>query len=422
MKHRIVLSAFLALALGAGAADWFDAGISGYTQWPSDGSDFLVPGAGTWTGTSNATLVRTNGLSRLSVTPRGEGDALAFGPEVAKDMADNLLFRVRATFCLFCELPNADPSFKTALTALEKKNGQAVYCGFVADGDSGTNCWSELSGATPRDGEEVEIEVSMRTAAGGSLVRYVVDGTPLARNGSEWMPIVVAGGSASISEVGYAGSGELAALSAEADGTVTPTALTIPEMVGMELVSVKVGETDIAVSNGVYVVDSGARVVVTFQATAGRVLSTTTMSFRAAGETMELPADGRPVSVLASDVLRVNEVMASNETVLNTAGGVPALDWVEIRNTADFDIDITGWPITDDPTKVLSKWKQVAGPAVVPAHGYLVVYLDSSFADWDPRDVHAPLGLSASGEGIGLATPDGTIASQYTFGQQMDDV
>ena len=356
MKHRIVISAFLALALGAGAADWFDAGISDYVQWPSDGSDFLVPGAGTWTGTSNATLVRTNGLSRLSVTPRSEGDALAFGTEVAKDMSDNLLFRVTATFCLFCELPNADPSFKTALTALEKKNGQVVYCGFVADEIGHTNCWAELSGATPQEGVEVEIEVFTRTAVEGSEVRYVVDGTPLARNGSEWLPIVVADGSTSISEVGYSGRGELAALSAEADGTAAPTVLTIPAIAGMELVSVKVGETDIAVSNGVYVVDSGARVVVTFQPAAGRVLSATTMSFRAAGETMELPEEGRPVSLLASDVLRVNEVMASNETVLNTAGGVPALDWVEIRNTADFDIDITGWPITDDPTKVLSKW------------------------------------------------------------------
>ena len=149
MKHRIVISAFLALALGAGAADWFDAGISGYTQWPSDGSDFLVPGAGTWTGTANAKLVSSNGLSRLNVMTHAPEDALAFSPEVAKDMADNLLFRVTATFCLFCELPNADPSFKTALTALEKKNGQVVYCGFVADGDSGTNCWAELSGATP---------------------------------------------------------------------------------------------------------------------------------------------------------------------------------------------------------------------------------------------------------------------------------
>ena len=129
MKNRIVFSAFLALALGAGAADWFDAGVSGYTQWPSDGSDFLIPGAGTWTGTANAKLVSSNGLSRLNVMTHAPGDALAFSPEVAKDMADNLLFRVTATFCLFCELPNADPSFKTALTALEKKNGQARTAG-----------------------------------------------------------------------------------------------------------------------------------------------------------------------------------------------------------------------------------------------------------------------------------------------------
>ena len=81
------------------------------------------------------------------------------------------------------------------------------------------------------------------------------------------------------------------------------------------------------------------------------------ISFRAAGDAMVLPVEGRPVSVLAADVLRVNEVMASNETALNTAGGVPALDWVEIRNTSDYDLDITGWPITDDPTKALSKWK-----------------------------------------------------------------
>ena len=90
MKHRIVISAFLALALGVGAADWFDAGISGYTQWPSDGSDFTVAGAGTWSGTANATLVRTNGLSRLSVLTDGVGDALAFESEVARVSPEGL--------------------------------------------------------------------------------------------------------------------------------------------------------------------------------------------------------------------------------------------------------------------------------------------------------------------------------------------
>ena len=420
-KRTILATVFMALALGAGATDWFDAGISGYTEWPSDGSDFPIAGEGTWTGTENASLVRTDGQSRLRIMTETLSDALVFGPDLAKGIDESPVFKLTLSFCVFFELPAVDPSVKTAMAVLDR-DGYVAYYGLVADEVGGTNRWAELSGATPQDGVEVELEVFMRTTGGGSAVRYVVDGTPLTRNGSEWQPIIVTDGSASITEVGYSGRGELLSLSAEADGTVRSTALTIPAMTGMELVSVQVGETEIVQSNGTYTVASGSRVVVTFQPTAGRVLSATSMSFRVFGDAMELPVEGRPVSILASDVLRVNEVMASNETVLNTAGGVPALDWVEIRNTADFDIDITGWPITDDPTKALSKWKRIAGPAVVPAHGYLVVWLDSSFAGWDPRDVHAPLGLSASGEGIGLATPDGTIASQYTFGQQMDDV
>ena len=71
LQKKLCIVAALALTLGVGAADWFDAGISGYTQWPSDGSDFTVAGAGTWSGTANATLVRTNGLSRLSVLTDG---------------------------------------------------------------------------------------------------------------------------------------------------------------------------------------------------------------------------------------------------------------------------------------------------------------------------------------------------------------
>ena len=403
MKKRIVCSVALALTLGVGAADWFDAGISGYTQWPSDGSDFTVAGAGTWSGTANATLVRTNGLSRLSVLTDGVGDALAFESEVARDMADNLLFKVTATFCLFCELPDADPSFKTAVTTLDKGNGQVAYYGFVADGDSGTNCWAELSGATPRDGEAVDVEVFMRTTAGGSLVRYVIDGTPLARNGSEWIPIVVPDGSANISEVGYVGSGELAALSAETDGTVAHTVLTIPEITGAELVSVKVGETAIASSNGVYVVDSGSRVVVTFRPTAGMVLSATTMSFRATGETMELPAEGRPVSAVAADVLRINEVMASNGETLGTKNGGAELDWLEIRNDADFDIDLTGWYIGDDPTKKPAKWVTIAGSCIVPAHGFTIVWCDKSYVNWAEDEAHAAFGIGKSGGTMFLA-------------------
>ena len=292
-KRTILVTVFLALALGVGAADWFDTGISGYTQWPSDGSDFLVPGAGTWTGTANAALVRAGGQSRLRVMTDNLSDALVFGPDVAKDIAESPVFKLTLSFCVFLELPAVDPSMKTAIAAFDR-DGHVAYYGLVADEVGHTNRWAELSGATPRDGEEVEVEVFMRTTVDGSEVRYVVDGTPLTRNGSEWQPIVVTDGSASITEVGYAGRGELLALSAEADGTVRSTVLTIPAIAGMEPVSVEVGETEVVQSNGTYTVASGSRVVVTFQPTAGRVLSTTTMSFRAPAKRWNCPWKGAP--------------------------------------------------------------------------------------------------------------------------------
>jgi len=180
--RKVVFPAFLALALGAGAAPWFDAGISGYTEWPSDGSDFPVAGAGTWSGTANAALVRTDGKARLQVMTSNLSNALAFGPDADKDIAENLVFKLTVSFCLFLDLPPVEPSVKTALTALDKGNGQFAYYGLVADEAGGTNRWAELSGATPRDGLEVEIEVYMRPTDDGSAVRYVVDGTPLARN------------------------------------------------------------------------------------------------------------------------------------------------------------------------------------------------------------------------------------------------
>ena len=98
IMRKIVFAAFLAAALGAGAADWFDAGISGYTEWPSDGADFPVAGAGTWTGTSNASLVRAEGQSRLRILTDGVADALAFGPDVAKGIAENPVFKLTVSF------------------------------------------------------------------------------------------------------------------------------------------------------------------------------------------------------------------------------------------------------------------------------------------------------------------------------------
>ena len=160
ITHKVVFAAFLGAALGAGAVGWFDAGIAGYTEWPSDGSDVPVAGAGTWSGTANASLVRADGQpSRLQIVTEGFADALAFGPDVAKALDANPVFRLTVNFCLFFDLPPVEPSVKTALTALDKGNGQYAYYGLVADEDGGTNRWAELAGAVPWDGVDVDLEV-----------------------------------------------------------------------------------------------------------------------------------------------------------------------------------------------------------------------------------------------------------------------
>ena len=55
------------VSLFAGAATWFDAGVSGYEDWPSDGSDLVVQGAGTWSGTASASLFAGADGSRIGV-------------------------------------------------------------------------------------------------------------------------------------------------------------------------------------------------------------------------------------------------------------------------------------------------------------------------------------------------------------------
>ena len=113
--------------------------------------------------------------------------------------------------------------------------------------------------------------------------------------------------------------------------------------------------------------------------------------------------------------------MASN-TTLETAGGAQGLDWIEIYNGSENEVDFAGWLVTDDPTKAMTKWKAISGPAVVPAGGYLVVWCDTAFTAWDAQDAHAAVGLSTAGEAIALATPEGEIVSQYEFDQQFKDV
>jgi hypothetical protein len=202
--------------------------------------------------------------------------------------------------------------------------------------------------------------------------------------------------------------------------TMPDVALTIPEIANVVVKSVKADGQKIEGSNGVYMIPQGSEVEVTFLPAEGYILNRTTMTFTVE-EAMTLPETGRP-SAVEGVPLVVNEVMAANETTLSTHDGATEIDWIEIRNLGGSDVDIAGWLMTDDPTKKISKWKPIEGPAVVPAGGYLIVFADNVKTEWSEFDAHVALGLSSGGECAALASPDGTVISQLAFGQQFDDV
>jgi hypothetical protein len=118
--------------------------------------------------------------------------------------------------------------------------------------------------------------------------------------------------------------------------------------------------------------------------------------------------------------LLINEFMASNNST-DIPGHSGSDDWIELRNTTSSAIDISGFYITDDfsnPTKV--RLPTAAGSVVIPANGYLVL-ICSDNPSLGAR--HITLGLSASGEEIGLYAANGTtMIDTVSFGSQRADI
>ncbi len=415
--------AAISLSRCAMAAQWFDAGVSTYTSWSEDGSDRTVAGAGSWRGTANAALEGEPPTSRLAVVTSGDCESLAFEPAVSKRIGTGVTaVTTSMRFTAAVENPPPDSVSKAGITVVER-DGSLAYVGLAAIESAETGAWTELSGAIPDLDRDVVVEVSFMKTDGVPYVRYSVDGTVLTAGGAEWLRIALSRQNEDVSRIAYEGAGEVAALSGASD-SFPETSLFIPVIQGVASTSVTVAGVSVARNeDGTYTVESGSNVEVAFTADEGYVLSWRTMMFRAEGDTASLPSEGRPVAIPAAGSLRVNEVSASNGKSAVNSAGTEGLDWAEIANMTDFDIDISGWSVTDDPTKKISKWKTVEGPALVPAHGYLVVWLDNTEgATWPAADAHAAIGLSASGEAIGLATPEGTVVSQFEFGQQIKDV
>jgi hypothetical protein len=143
-------------------------------------------------------------------------------------------------------------------------------------------------------------------------------------------------------------------------------------------------------------------------------------SYRPAASLEATPTPKKPISKSARNTsVVINEFMAANKTkVIGPLGTYE--DWIELHNTGDQEIDLTGFYLSDS-TKDLKKWPFPAGTRL-PPRGYLVLWADEQ----EPigAELHLPFKLKASGETLTLfdSHPEGGIVDQIKFSQQTNDV
>ena len=126
------------------------------------------------------------------------------------------------------------------------------------------------------------------------------------------------------------------------------------------------------------------------------------------------------VPVVRESPIVINELMAANTKSLADPQGQYE-DWVELHNLSDTTVDLTGMYLTDKINN-LKKWAFPADTAI-PAHGYLLVWLDEDGKT--EAGLHANFKLSRNGETIMLVDTDtrgNQVLDAVAFEKQEKDV
>lgn len=131
------------------------------------------------------------------------------------------------------------------------------------------------------------------------------------------------------------------------------------------------------------------------------------------------------VSVRAQNqVLFINEIMASNSKAIRDGdvddkddgnkGGAYS-DWIELYNSSDRDLDLTGYTISDSG----ATW--TFPQCTISARGYLIVWASDKDKVARNGQLHTNFKLSASGEPVTLKAPNGEVVDYIEFGSLLDD-
>ena len=121
-------------------------------------------------------------------------------------------------------------------------------------------------------------------------------------------------------------------------------------------------------------------------------------------------------SILATAVLVINEIMASNVgTVMSPATNFDS--WIELYNPTDEDISLNGFFLSDDSNN-LKQWQMPADIGFVPAKGFKVIWLGSN----NIKHNQAPFNLDCEGGTICLSDKNGELIVSESYPEAMSRV
>lgn len=131
----------------------------------------------------------------------------------------------------------------------------------------------------------------------------------------------------------------------------------------------------------------------------------------------EKVTDNKQLLELGASPIRINEVSAGNDIYINDY--FKRNDWVELYNTTDTDIDVSGMYLSDSkssPQKYQISASQSSASTIVPAHGHLIVWCDKL----EPiSQLHAPFKLdNADGATVSIQSADGTWSDRLEYYEQ----
>ena len=183
-----------------------------------------------------------------------------------------------------------------------------------------------------------------------------------------------------------------------------------------------------------------ARDELAFFNSAGKALSSISLKAVAAGMTLALdesgawqemkPSPGYPNTEEGAAAFEaglhetedigvyINEFLASNATSFRAADG-SYCDWIELYNSTDAQVDLSGFGISDNLTQPM-KYQLPEGTSI-PAGGYLLI-LCSGNEGLIEGELHAPFSLRAYQEDVVLSSPGGKILDSFSYQKQEADI